>query len=110
MSQATMTTLPPRGKFQWCFSCAKSAACQFLDRSPPLPSTQPPPSWAGSGAAGTRQILKQTSRQSLQSNGKQKKCVHDCYNYLFYFLFLFAINYIVNILFILFLFVIITVI
>merc|ERR1719384_114801 len=37
-------------------------------RSPPLPDTQPPPSWAGPGAAGTRQILKQTSRQSLQSN------------------------------------------
>jgi len=36
-------------------------------RSPPLPDTQPPPSWAGPGAAGTRQILKQTSRQSLQS-------------------------------------------
>merc|ERR1719411_2237884 len=37
-------------------------------RSPPLPDTQPPPSWAGPGAAGTRQTLKQTSRQSLRSN------------------------------------------
>merc|ERR1711879_216891 len=37
-------------------------------RSPPLPDTAPPPSWGGPGAAGTRQILKQTSRQSIQSN------------------------------------------
>ena len=41
-------------------------------RSPPLPDTAPPPSWGGPGAAGTRQILKQTSRQSIQSNGKRK--------------------------------------
>merc|ERR1712115_294679 len=36
-------------------------------RSPPLPESQPPPSWGGSGATGTRQILKQSSRHSLQS-------------------------------------------
>lgn len=81
MSQATMTTLPPRGMLEWCVSCVIFPACQFLDRSPPLPNTQPPPSWAGSGAAGTRQILKQTSRQSLHNNGKQKEFVHDCYMY-----------------------------
>ena len=34
--------------------------------SPPLPETQPPPSY---GAAGARQILKQSSRHSLQSQG-----------------------------------------
>ena len=34
-------------------------------RSPPLPDSQPP-AW---GAAGTRQILKQSSRHSLQSQG-----------------------------------------
>ena len=36
-------------------------------RSPPLPDSQPP-AWAG--AAGTRQVLKQTSRHSLQTQGK----------------------------------------
>jgi len=36
-------------------------------RSPPLPESQPPPSWVGSGPSGTRQILKQSSRHSLQS-------------------------------------------
>merc|ERR1719411_1159290 len=36
-------------------------------RSPPLPESQPPPSWVGQGASGTRQILKQSSRHSLQS-------------------------------------------
>ena len=38
--------------------------------SPPLPDSQPPPAWTGQqGAAGARQILKQSSRHSLQSHG-----------------------------------------
>ena len=38
---------------------------------PPLPETQPPPAWTGGhqGATGARQILKQSSRQSLHTHG-----------------------------------------
>ena len=40
--------------------------------SPPLPESQPPV--YGPGATGVRQILKQSSRHSLQTQGKKKNC------------------------------------
>ena len=41
-------------------------------KSPPLPESQPPVS-GPAGAAGTRQILKQSSRHSLQTQGEISK-------------------------------------